>query len=69
MMVVLCDLCGRRLEPRGKHDYGWVSKGGVIVIVDDGKTTRPARLVYEGRDVNECCTACAEKVYAKVWLR
>jgi hypothetical protein len=65
MIVVLCDICRRELEPRGKGQYDWLSKGGVVVLVDG----TPARLVYKGRDVDEVCTSCVGRCMARTTMR
>lgn len=62
MIVVLCDICRCELSPR-TDGYKWFSNGGVITIIDQ----RPARLIYQGREIKDCCSWCIEKCYARVW--
>jgi hypothetical protein len=62
--AILCDICRTELQPRARGGYDWFSKGGVVVLV--GNT--PARLQYDGKDVQECCTACAAKCVARAWI-
>lgn len=69
MVVVCCDICRRELEPRTKGHYDWFSKGGVVVLVGEPGCAQPARLSYQGRDVNEACAACAPKCMARTWVK
>ena len=63
MTVVLCDICRRELQPR--TTYTWVSKGGLVALHDG----QPIRLEFGGRQVDDCCTACAERCVARVFVR
>jgi hypothetical protein len=69
MTAILCDICRKELEPRGDGHYGWFSKGGVVVLVGTPERARPARLQHDGKDVNECCSECVSKTYARAWVR
>lgn len=62
--IIVCDLCRRELEPRRKGNYDWVSKGGVVVLVGD--PPMPARLVRDGRQIQECCSDCVAGCH--VWF-
>ena len=64
MTVVICDVCGCRLETRSKGNYGWFSAGGVVVLVGD----RPARLLYRDKVVTEVCDNCVVKCRARAWM-
>jgi hypothetical protein len=62
MTKIHCDLCDKVIEPR-TDAYKWFSKGGLIAIVEG----RPARLVKDGKVLNEVCFECSRGCHAMVY--